>query len=168
MVKLELAWGLPNTRRRPAGEMVATMTHSMNGPVWEFEYSAECNAPRQFAWRFWTDISNWNDPPAKFDLDGPFEIGARLTTTLPGQTWYSIIRDLKPEREATIEMQLPDAILSFHWRFEELHEDQTLISQRLVLSGPKAKSFVAQVSMMEVSVPEGMMKVVAAIERAQH
>ena len=166
MVKRELAWGLGVTRRRPAGEIVATMTHSMSEPVWEFEYSAECNAPRPFAWRFWTDIANWNDPPAKFDLDGPFEIGARLTTTLPGQTWYSIVRDLKPEREATIEMQLPDAILSFHWRFEELHEDQTLISQRLVLSGPKAKSFVAQVSAMEVSVPEGMMKVVAAIERS--
>ena len=67
---------------------------------------------------------------------------------------------------SAIEMQLPDAILSFHWRFEELHEDQTLISQRLVLSGPKAKSFVAQVSAMEVSVPEGMRRVVAAIERS--
>lgn len=141
------------------------MTHRMSKPVWEFQHSVECNAPRQFVWRFWTDIANWNDPPAKFDLDGPFEIGARLTTTLPGQTWYSIIRDLKPEREATIEMQLPGAILSFHWSFEELREDQTLITQRLVLSGPKAKSFIAQVSIMEVSVPEGMKKVVAAIER---
>ena len=143
------------------------MTHSVKGPVWEFEFSAECNAPRQFAWRFWTDISNWNDPPAKFDLDGPFQIGARLTTTLPGQIWYSIIRDLKPEREATIEMQLPDAILSFHWSFEELSENKTLITQRLVLSGPGAKSFVAQANRMEVSAPEGMKKVVAAIERAQ-
>jgi hypothetical protein len=132
------------------------MSHSISDPVWEFQYSTKCNAPRPFAWRFWTHIANWNDPPAKFDLDGPFEVGARLTTTLPGQTWHSIIRDLKPEREATIETQLPDAILSFHWRFEELYEDQTLITQRLVLSGPNARSFVAQVGTMEGSVPEGM------------
>src|SRR6516162_6749678 len=167
MVKRELAWGLGVTRRRPAGEIVATMTDSMSEPVWEFEYSAECNAPRPFAWRFWTNIANWNDPPAKFDLDGPFEIGARLTTTLPGKTLYSVIRDLQPEREAAIEMQLPDAILSFHWKFEKLAENRTRITQRLVLSGANAKSFVAQATAMEASVPDGMKKVAAAIERAQ-
>ena len=153
--------------KKAYGEIVAAMTPSVSEPVWEFQHSTECNAPRQFAWRFWTDIANWNDPPAKFDLDGPFEIGARLTTTLPDQTWYSIIRDLKQESGATIEMQLPDAILSFHWSFEELSENKTLITQRLVLSGPGAKSLVSQVNTMEVSAPEGMKKVVAAIERAQ-
>lgn len=106
-------------------------------------------------------------PPAKFDLDTSFEIGARLTTTLPGQTFYSVIRDLQPECEAVIEMQLPDVILSFHWKFEKLAEDRTRITQRLALSGANAKSFVAQASAMEASVPEGMKKVVAAIERAQ-
>ena len=136
-------------------------------PAWEFRYSIECNATRQFAWRFWTDIANWNDPPAKFDLDGPFQTGARLTTTLPGETLYSVIRDLQPEREATIEMQLADAILSFHWKFEKLTEDRTRITQRLVLSGANAKSFVAQATAMEASVPDGMKKVAAAIERAQ-
>lgn len=139
----------------------------MSEPAWEFQYSIECNATRQFAWRFWTDIANWNDPPAKFDLDGPFQTGARLTTTLPGETLYSIIRDLQPEREATIEMQLADAILSFHWKFEKLTEDRTQITQRLVLSGANAKSFVAQATAMEASVPDGMKKVAAAIERAQ-
>ena len=139
----------------------------MSEPAWEFRYSIECNATRQFAWRFWTDIANWNDPPAKFDLDGPFQTGARLTTTLPGETLYSVIRDLQPEREATIEMQLADAILSFHWKFEKLTEDRTRITQRLVLSGANAKSFVAQATAMEASVPDGMKKVAAAIERAQ-
>lgn len=158
---------LARCSKKACGEIVAAMTHSMSEPAWEFQHSTECNAPRQFAWRFWTDIANWIDPPAKFDLDGPFEIGTRLTTTLPDQTWYSIIRDLKQESEATIEMQLPDAILSFHWSFEELSENKTLITQRLVLSGPGAKSLVAQANKMEVSAPEGMKKVVAAIEQAQ-
>jgi hypothetical protein len=139
----------------------------MSEPAWEFQYSIECNAMQKFAWRFWTNIANWNDPPAKFDLDGPFEIGARLTTTLPAETLYSVIRDVQPEREAAIEMQLPDAILSFYWRFEKLAENRTRITQRLVLSGANAMSFVAQARTMEASVPDGMKKVVAAIERAQ-
>jgi hypothetical protein len=37
-------------------------------------------------------------------------------------------------------MQLPDAILSFHWQFEKLPQNGTRITQRLALSGPNAKS----------------------------
>ena len=119
------------------------------------------------SWSYWTNIANWNDPPASFLLDGPFDIGSRLTTSLPGQTLHSVIRDLKADREATIEMQLTDAILSFHWAFENPSEDRTRITQRLVLSGPNAKSFVAQANILEQSAPAGMKTLVAAIERAQ-
>src|SRR6516225_7682239 len=143
------------------------MTHSWSEPAWSFSIRSSATRRKSLPWRFWTDIANWNDPPAKFDLDGPFQTGARLTTTLPGETLYSVIRDLQPEREATIEMQLADAILSFHWKFEKLTEDRTRITQRLVLSGANAKSFVAQATAMEASVPDGMKKVAAAIERAQ-
>lgn len=143
------------------------MTPNSNEPVWQFRYSVECHATRQFAWRYWTNVANWNDPPAKFQLDGPFDVGSRLTTVLPDQSWHSVIRDLRSDREATIEMQLPDAVLSFHWMFEELSEDRLRITQRLALSGANAKSFVAQASMFEQSVPEGMKRVAIAIERAQ-
>ena len=142
------------------------MTHNISEPAWQFQHSVDCNAPRQFAWSYWTNIANWNDPPASFHLDGPFNIGSRLTTSLPGQTLHSVIRDLKADCEATIEMQLTDAILSFHWAFENLSEDRTRITQRLVLSGPNAKSFVAQANILEQSAPAGMQTLVAAIERA--
>ena len=131
------------------------------------EHSIEVEVSTPFAWQFRTDVANWNDPPASFHLDGPFNIGSRLTTSLPGQTLHSVIRDLKADREATIEMQLTDAILSFHWAFENLSEDRTRITQRLVLSGPNAKSFVAQANILEQSAPAGMKTLVAAIERAQ-
>jgi hypothetical protein len=140
---------------------------SMSEPAWEFQHSVECNAPRKFAWGYWTNVLNWNDPPAKFHLDGPFEAGSRLTTKLPDQTWRSIIRHVNPEHEAIIEMQLQDAALSFDWRFEELSKERTRITQRLALRGANAKSFVAQVSVFEKSIPDGMKKVVAAIEGAQ-
>jgi hypothetical protein len=136
-------------------------------PAWEFQHTVDCNTTRRFAWSYWTNIANWNDPPASFDLDGPFDVGSRLTTTLPDQTWHSVIRDLKAGREATIEMQLSDAILSFHWTFEELSQGRTRITQRLVLSGANANSFVAGASKLEQTAPEGMKKLAAAIERAQ-
>jgi hypothetical protein len=135
-------------------------------PAWEFQHSVKCKASRQFAWSYWTNIANWNDPPASFHLDGPFQAGSRLTTILPGQTWHSIIRQVKADREATIEMQLPDAILSAHWTFETLSVDRTRITQRLVLSGSNAKSMIAQASILEKTVPEGMKALVAAIERS--
>jgi hypothetical protein len=144
------------------------MPQPSNEPAWQFQHSVPCNAPRHFAWSYWTNIANWNDPPATFALDGTFDAGSRLTTTLPGQTFHSIIRACKAGREATIEMQLPDAILSFLWKFEELLENRTRITQRLVLSGHNAKSFVAQVIIFEQTAPGGMNKLAAAIERAQH
>lgn len=133
---------------------------------WQFQYSIECNVPREFAWEYWTNIENWNDPPARFQLEGPFVAAAQLTTILPGQTLHSVIRDVQPEREATIEMQLPDALLSFHWTFEKLADDRTRITQQLALSGPNADLFVAQVRIMETSVPEGMKKIATAINQA--
>ncbi|HEY7354312.1 MAG TPA: hypothetical protein VH596_16205 [Terriglobales bacterium] len=139
---------------------------SASNPAWQFQYSVDCNVPREFAWSYWTNIANWNDPPASFHLDGPFAAGSRLTTNLPGQTFHSIIRDLKPGHEASIEMQLPDAILSFHWKFEELSADRTRITQRLVLSGANGDAFVARARVLEQSVPAGMKKLGAAIEDA--
>lgn len=65
-------------------------------------------------------------------------------------------------------MQLPDAILSFYWQFEELPRNRTRITQRLALSGPNANSFVAQASIFEQTAPDGMKRLAAGIERAHH
>lgn len=142
------------------------MVNGIEQPAWDFQHSVECKASREFAWKYWTNTANWDDPPAKFELDGPFETGSRLTTILPGQTLHSVIRDVKAGREATIEMQLPDAIVSFHWSFEELSKDRVQITQRITLAGRNAKSFVTEASLLEHSVPEGMKKLAAAIERS--
>jgi len=137
----------------------------MNEPAWTFEHSVECAASRKFAWSFWTNVANWNDPPAKFELDGPFVVGSRLTTNLPDQTMHSLIRYVDPGQAATIEMQLPDGTVSFHWLFEDLSEMRTRITQRLNLLTTNA-DLVAQASFLEQSVPQGMSKLIAAIEEA--
>jgi hypothetical protein len=121
--------------------------------------------PRQFAWDYWTNIANWNEPHASIDLDGPFDVGSQLTTRLPGQTFHSVIRHVVAGREAIIEMSLDEANLSIHWIFESASEDRTRINQRLALSGRNAEAFVAQASMLEASTPEGMKKLVAEIEQ---
>jgi len=77
---------------------------------------------------------------------------------------HSVIRDVVTGSEAIIEMQLADATLSFHWNFESLAEEKTRITQRLILSGQNAGEFVPQAGMLERSIPEGMQKLVAAIE----
>jgi len=141
------------------------VTNNPAEPAWEFQHSVDCNTPQQFAWRYWTDISNWNDPPARFELDGPFEVDSRLTTTLPGQTYHSIISHVDPDRAATIEMQLTEGVLSFRWEFEDRTESRTRITQRLILSTTNA-SLVAQATLLEQTTPGGMNKLVAAIERA--
>jgi len=50
---------------------------------WEITHSVETNARPAFAWRYWTNIAHWDDPPAEFELDGPFATGSRGTTRLP-------------------------------------------------------------------------------------
>jgi hypothetical protein len=136
--------------------------------AWQFEHSVDCNVPRHFAWSYWTNIANWNDPPASFHLDGPFDAGTRLTTKLPGQELHSFIREVirgSLSDEAIIDMQLSDAILSFHWKFESLSEYRTRMTQRLTLSGANAEALIAQASILEKTVPEGVARLVAAIER---
>jgi hypothetical protein len=133
--------------------------------AWEFQHSVDCGVPRQLGWDYWTNVANWDDPPAAFRLDGPFAAGSQITTSLPGQLLHSVIRDVAGH-EATIEMQLPDAILCFHWKFETITENTSRITQRLILSGPNAAAFVAQASMLEHTTPDGMKKLVASIERS--
>jgi hypothetical protein len=137
----------------------------MNEPAWTFEHSVQCHASRDFAWTYWTNIANWNDPPAKFELDGPFAVGSRLTTTLPDQTLHSVIRYVEPGSAATIEMELPDGVLSFHWTFEDLSETRSRITQRLLLSTESA-ALVEHANMLEQTVPQGMSKLIASIEEA--
>jgi hypothetical protein len=59
---------------------------------------------------------------------------------------------------------LPDQTI---WTFEDLSETGSRITQRLVLSTASA-ALVAQASILEQSVPEGMNKLIAAIEDAAH
>jgi len=76
------------------------------------EHSIEADVNPAFAWKFRTDITTWSDPPATFQLDGPFAEGSRGMTLMPGQeplAWC--IRDVRPGQSFAIEMPLDQATL---------------------------------------------------------
>jgi hypothetical protein len=74
-----------------------------NPPACQLEHSVEADVSPSFAWNWRTDVKNWDDPPARFQLDGPFARGSSGTTVLPGQAplhWR--IRDVQPGRSSSL------------------------------------------------------------------
>lgn len=134
--------------------------------VWEFEHSVECEAPREFAWRYWTNPAHWDDPPARFEFAGPFEVGTRITTILPGQRFESVVREVAPGNLAQIEMDVGGASVRFRWSFAELAPERAKITQRITLSGAGSVALMGPAKAMERTVPDGMKKLAERIERA--
>ena len=50
--------------------------------AWAFEHSVECAATREFAWVFWTEVSNWklDADVESVELTGPFATGSHGIT----------------------------------------------------------------------------------------
>jgi len=137
--------------------------------AWEMTHAVETNASPAFAWNYWANIANWDDPRADFELDGLFATGSRGATRLPGQEpplhWF--IREVTPPNAATIEMSLDSAALSFEWRFVGLADGRTLLTQRIVLKGEKADIYLSQVkAAFTANLPDGMNKLAKAMANA--
>jgi len=142
---------------------------TMTNIACQLEHSIEVDVTPAFAWSWRTDINNWDDPPAQFQLDGPFAQGARGTTRLPGQEpirWQ--VREVRPGASFIIEMPLDDAVLSFEWLFDAVSNRRTRITQRIVLSGDNAAAYVDRVRAgFGVNLPDGMKRIADALVRAE-
>jgi hypothetical protein len=132
------------------------------------EHSVDAAVSPAFAWSFWTDVANWDDPPAQFALDGPFADGSQGTTRLPGREplrWR--IRDVQSGRSAAIDMPLDRATLSFEWRFDALPDGTTRLTQRIVLAGGAAAAYATEVNAaFGASLPDGMIRLAALMAGA--
>jgi hypothetical protein len=110
-----------------------------------------------------TDISNWNDPPAEFALEGPFAEGTRGTTQMPGRPLASwTIRDVEPGRGYTIEggSFLERAVLLVHWRFDPLTARTARLTQRIELLGENAATYVDEIqSLFEPNLEPGLRRI---------
>jgi hypothetical protein len=135
----------------------------------QLEYSVEADVSPAFAWRFRTDVANWNDPPARFNLDGPFEAGSCGTTLLPGQEpLHWCIRDVLPGKSFVLELQLDRAMLTFEWRFDDLPGHRTKLTQHIVLSGDNAGAYAEQVEVgFGPNLPDGMRRIAAEMAAAE-
>jgi hypothetical protein len=135
----------------------------------QLEHSVEAEVTPLFAWNWRTDIKNWDDPPAQFQLDGPFANGSWGTTRLPGQEpirWQ--IRDVRLGTSFIIEMPLDRAVLSFAWVFDAMSNGRTRITQRIVLAGDNATAYVDEVRASFAStLPDGMKRIADALVRAE-
>jgi Polyketide cyclase / dehydrase and lipid transport len=132
--------------------------------AWETEHAVETDASPDFAWSYWTDVANWDDPPARFEFDGPFAPGARGLTRLPGQEpiqW--IIREVTPGQAATIEIPVDGAAVAFEWKFAGLADGRTRLTQRMVLRGERAAAYLEHAKILAANMPGGMKKMAAAI-----
>ena len=141
----------------------------MSDSPWLLEHSVEADVSAAFAWKFWTDLRNWDDPPAEFMLDGPFADGSHGTTVVPGQVplrWT--IRNVRSGRSATIEMELDRATLEFEWHFVPLADHKTKLTQRLVLSGENASTYEEQIrAAFGSNLSAGMARIAAAMVKAE-
>jgi hypothetical protein len=135
----------------------------------QLEYSVEADVTAEFAWKYRTDIANWNDPPARFVLNGAFVAGSRGTTELPGQEplhWK--VREVQPPSSFVLEMELDRAILTFEWRFDASSAQRTRMTQKIVLAGENAAAYVEQVrAVFTPGLADGMRRVAAEMAAAQ-
>ena len=135
----------------------------------QLKYSVEADVTPAFAWQFRTDIANWNDPPARISLEGPFEAGSCGTTLLPGQAplhWR--ITEVRPGKSFVVAIHLDQAMLAFEWRFDELPGHRTKLTQEIVLSGDNAPAYAAQVEAGFASnLPAGMNRIAVEMAAAE-
>jgi hypothetical protein len=141
----------------------------MNNVACKLEFSVVAEVSPSFAWNWRTDVPNWDDPPAQFQLDGPFATDSWGTTLLPGQEplrWQ--IRDVRSGEAFTIEVPLDGAVIAFEWLFDAVCNHRTRITQRIILSGDNATAYVNQVqSGFGSNLADGMRRIADAMERAE-
>jgi len=141
----------------------------MSESVFEAEQSVDAEVSPAFAWDWRTDVKNWDDPPATFQLEGAFAAGAWGTTLVPGQDplrWQ--VRSVAAYRSFIIDMPLDRAALSFEWRFEPLSSRRTRLTQRVLLSGANAIAYAEQVRAgFGTTLRDGMERIARAMEAAE-
>jgi Polyketide cyclase / dehydrase and lipid transport len=140
----------------------------MSDVTWETEHSVETAANSTFAWTYMSQVTNWDDPPAQFELTGSFVTGGQGTTQMPGQpTQRWQLRAVRPSESYTVEFRLDRATLSFEWKFKALPDGRTRLTQHIVLKGENASTYLAYVQGAFTSgLAPGMSKIARAIDKA--
>lgn len=124
--------------------------------------------PADFAWRFWTNVSNWtlDSDVESVEIDGPFAAGARGATIgrISGRIEWRVVE--AGSGRAVIEFPVPKAVARFAWQFVETVRGTT-ITQRCWLEGESASKLARNFGpVLEAGIPDGMRKLCLAMEAA--
>jgi hypothetical protein len=135
-------------------------------PAWTFEYTIDCGVTPEFAWNFWTQVSNWvlDADVDSIEIDRPFVVGAKGVTNSKssGRIEWRIV-DVQTGK-ASIEFPMPGAVGRFDWTFEETVQG-TRITQHCSLEGEQADTYAKTFGpALESGIPEGMRKLCSAME----
>lgn len=137
--------------------------------AWAYEHAIECPVTADFAWRFWSEVSNWRmdaDVEA-VELEGPFAAGARGATITRSQgraEWR--LASVGPGRCAVVEIPVEGAAAQFQWSFEDSGNGTRMV-QRVSLAGEGAAKLIAVLApMVEENTPAGMVKLCEAMVKA--
>ena len=136
--------------------------------TWLLDHAEDTSAAPRFVWEYLTDVTHWADPPARFQLEGPFASGSRGTTLFPErEPLHWTIRDVDPGSSYTIESQLEGAVLLFQWFFEPLPERGTRLRQRIGVAGPSSAQHAEQVRQgFGPTLAEGMRRIATLLGEA--
>ena len=141
----------------------------MSEIAWELSHSVETTAPIEAAWAFMTNVANWSDPPATFELDGPFAAGARGTTRMPEQPpLHWLIAGMRPLESYAIEGSLGGATMTTEWSFAALGSGGTRLTQRMTLLRAPGDSALAEQAraVFGENLAPGMERIAGLIDRA--
>jgi len=132
------------------------------------EYSMECGVTAEFAWNFWTNVSNWalDADMESVEIDGPFAAGAQGVTNSKssGRIKWRIVE--AQAGRAVIEFPLSGAVARFSWTFEGTGAGAR-ITQCCSLKGEQANTYAKEFgSRLEAVISAGMLKLCVAMERA--
>ena len=135
---------------------------------WLLEHAEVTPASLSFVWEYWTDVTYWDDPPAEFLLEGPFESGVRGMTALPdSDPMHWTLRDVQHEKAYCIETDLSDAVLIWEWSFTSLPDGRTRLRQRIGVTGAGAEDAAAGVRQaFGPSLADGMRRVARLLAEA--
>ena len=137
--------------------------------MWTFEHTVECKADRNFAWQFWTNVSNWSAMDYSVEsavLDGPFRSGAKfITKPRGGEAINGELEDVRDGRGAVVVIHVPSAALRRVWKFEDAGKRATRLAQQATIEGEKAQDYGPALTELERTIPQGMQRLAETIEQ---
>jgi hypothetical protein len=137
--------------------------------MWSFEHAVECNVVRDFAWQFWSNVSNWpvvDSSVESVTIDGPFQSGTTGSTKpRGGDVVHWRLEDVHDGRSAAVVIPLSGATLRFVWRFEDPGICSVRMTQRASLEGERAPDYIFTAAcQLEKGMPAGMKRLASAME----